>query len=237
MKSLTNNWLTEGLIDFEYKKYILLAYLKEVKNNFDRYKLYPMFSDLIFHYQNLLILRDQKQLLKENFPERLSNTDFENMKVLYEKIIEDDETMNEIEAIINYSIPKFEQNLSEGKEIYEYFESNMTINPVGIVPLSIDEGYLLIKENEKKEAHVYNYEVSIFQNANEKYRAIHTTFIDTRTISISNTYEAIKLDLLKTLPKPNPATYVIESKVNCPMGESFLPIAKRMLIKYISTAQ
>lgn len=30
MKTLNHNWLTEGLIDFEYKKYILLSYLQEV---------------------------------------------------------------------------------------------------------------------------------------------------------------------------------------------------------------
>ena len=57
MKKLEKDWLTSGLIDFEYKKYILLAYLQEVKGNFDSNKLYPHLSDLIFHYQNLLDLK------------------------------------------------------------------------------------------------------------------------------------------------------------------------------------
>lgn len=31
MERLDNNWLTQELIDFEYKKYVLLAYFKTVK--------------------------------------------------------------------------------------------------------------------------------------------------------------------------------------------------------------
>ncbi len=41
MESLKDNWLTEGLIDFEYKKYVLLAYMKRVKESFGRVELYP----------------------------------------------------------------------------------------------------------------------------------------------------------------------------------------------------
>jgi hypothetical protein len=41
MEKLKENWLTEGLIDFEYKKYVLLAYLKSVKESFSRVELYP----------------------------------------------------------------------------------------------------------------------------------------------------------------------------------------------------
>ncbi len=33
MADLNKNWLTEKYIDFEYKKYVLLAWLQEVNNN------------------------------------------------------------------------------------------------------------------------------------------------------------------------------------------------------------
>ena len=35
MKKLEKDWLTRGLIDFEYKKYILLSYLQGVQSYFD----------------------------------------------------------------------------------------------------------------------------------------------------------------------------------------------------------
>ncbi|PIQ20585.1 MAG: hypothetical protein COW65_14085 [Cytophagales bacterium CG18_big_fil_WC_8_21_14_2_50_42_9] len=54
MKNSPANWLTDGLIDFEYKKYQLLAYLKGVQCEFKKKRLYPIFSDVMMHYQNIL---------------------------------------------------------------------------------------------------------------------------------------------------------------------------------------
>ena len=59
MVSLDKNWLTEGLIDFEYKKYELLAYLKNVGKSFSENRLYPFLGDLIFHYNNILSLKNE----------------------------------------------------------------------------------------------------------------------------------------------------------------------------------
>jgi len=44
MKKLPTNWLTDGLINFEYKKYLLLAYLKSVEEEFESKRLYPFFQ-------------------------------------------------------------------------------------------------------------------------------------------------------------------------------------------------
>jgi hypothetical protein len=33
---------------------------------------------------------------------------------------------------------------------------------------------------------------------------------------------------------PNPAAYAIESEMSLPLEETFLPIAKRLLVRYIS---
>ena len=60
MDSLKHDWLTEGLIDYEYKKYVLLAYLKDVSRRFNQSELYPFMSDLVFHYRNLIKVRESK---------------------------------------------------------------------------------------------------------------------------------------------------------------------------------
>jgi hypothetical protein len=48
MESLKDNWLTDGLIDFEYKQYMLLAYFKSVKESFNRVELYPLWPTSCF---------------------------------------------------------------------------------------------------------------------------------------------------------------------------------------------
>ena len=54
MKTLSKTWFAEGYIDFELKKYTLLAYLQEVNKYFYENKLYPQLADLIFHNNNIL---------------------------------------------------------------------------------------------------------------------------------------------------------------------------------------
>src|SRR5437773_575957 len=100
MEFLNKNWITEDHIDFEYKKYILLAYLQHVSDNFTENRLYPYLSDLVEHYRNLKSLKDNKDYLYNLFPGRVKSADMEQFKLIYEKMIQDDALMQEIESIL-----------------------------------------------------------------------------------------------------------------------------------------
>ena len=235
MKELNKNWLTEGLIDFEYKKYVLLGYLQGVKEEFNNRKLYPVFSDLLFHYRNILSIKQNKALIYENFPKEISGADFEKLTLLYTEIIKDDVIMLELEGIMEYSLMVFQNYLTEGKDIYEEIEYSMSIAPVGLISLNHDAGYLFFYVDNIRQAKVYEYEMSIFESAEEKYRGIHTHFLETVDKGLNNTFESIKVSLAKKYKKmANPATYLIGSKINYPFEEAILPVAKRMLVRYIN---
>src|ERR1700750_2990781 len=103
MKWLSETWFADGYIDFELKKYTLLAYLQEINKCFSEHKLYPQLADIIFHYNNLSAFRENKKFLQEQFPKKLSGIQLEKLQVLYEQLIEDDELMQELEEIINYA--------------------------------------------------------------------------------------------------------------------------------------
>lgn len=91
MSTLNPNWITEKHIDFEYKKYMLLGYLQHVNSHFSEHKLYPSLSELVTHYKNVVTLRENKKTFYERFPQRMSTADFSNFKIIYEKILQDDE--------------------------------------------------------------------------------------------------------------------------------------------------
>jgi len=237
MKELNKNWVTEGLIDFEYKKYMLLGYLKTVKENFNEKKLYPFLSDLLFHYRNLMSIKENKKLIHENFPKEITRADFEKLEIIYREIVNDDKIMSELEEILSFAIPKVKEHLKDGKDIYEEIEEKLTISPVGISPLYPDEGYLLFYMD-SRETRVYEYQLTIFESAEEKYRGIHTHFLETFTKGLGITFESIKLELIRKYKKlPNPATFLIDAKVHVPFDESLLPIAKRLLVKQIYSAE
>jgi hypothetical protein len=236
MKKLETNWLTNGLIDFEYKKYLLLGYLEGVKAEFKEKRLYPAFSDLIMHYNNILQVKENKKLVYEQFPQRISRADFQKLQLVYQKIVEDDETMREIEEIVQFATPKMNTTLQSGKEIYDYIESHLEITPVGITPIYRDAGYLFLDEYPGQETRVYEYQMSFFENNYETYRALNTRYIDTIRRGLAHTHETIKINLVRQNQQlPNPATFVIVAKVPCPYDQSLLPIAKRSLVKYVSS--
>jgi hypothetical protein len=197
MEQLSINWFVEGRIDFEIKKYTLLSYLSHINHQFNTNKLYPSMADLVFHYNNLMAFKKNKNSIYSQFPERISKANFEEIKFVYEKIIEDDSMMREISEIIGFALIEMDECLNEGKEIYEFVEKSMNVFPVGLVPLYPFTGYMFIVDGKASETKVYEYNVTIFENQTEKYRGINTVYIDSYNRNFINTFENIKIDLIK----------------------------------------
>jgi len=236
MKTLSETWFADGYIDFELKKYTLLAYLQEIHRYFNENKLYPQLADIIFHYNNLAAFRENKKYLQEQFPKKLTGMQLEKLQVLFEQMVEDDELMQELEEIINYATGEIQRTITNGTEIYEFVEDKLVIFPVGIVPLDSNEGYFFLSEGGKNDTRVYQYRLSFFEKHDEKYRSIRTEYIDSWTRNLVNTYENIKSELIRIKQgMPNPAVYSIETDLKFPVDETLLPIAKRSLVRYISS--
>lgn len=237
MKTLSETWFADGYIDFELKKYTLLAYLQEINKYFNENKLYPQLADIIFHYNNIAAFRENKKFLQEQFPKKLTGIQIEKLQVLFEQMIEDDELMKELEEIIQYASGKMKKAITDGTEIYEFVENKLTIFPVGLIPLEINEGYFFLSEGSYSNTRVYQYRLSFFEKHDEQYRSIRTEFINSWDRSVVNTYENIKAELIKVKKDfPNPAVYSIETPLKFPVEETLLPIAKRSLVRYISKA-
>ena len=234
MVTLGDDWLTEKHIDFEYKKYVLLAFLQQVEKDFELQKLYPSLREIIKHYNQVKAIKERKEELYNSFPAKATDVDTEKMQLVYEKIFHDNRLMQELESIINFSIPHLENHLAEGKKIYDAIESQLNIFPVGVVPLSSKEGYLFIRDGKNADTNVYEYDITFFEQSDAKYRGIHSEYVKTWETDLSMTYQYIKLELLKEKQNiPNPATYAIESEWVVPLEETLLPIAKRCLLKFV----
>lgn len=237
MKTLSETWFADGFIDFELKKYTLLAYLQEVNKYFNEARLYPQLADVIFHYNNLVAFRENKKYLQEQFPKKFTGIQIEKLQLLYEQMIEDDELMQELETIMHYSITTMKSTITNGTEIYEMVEQSISITPIGIIPLDTTEGYLFLRNSMAKQTKVYQYRLSFFERHDEQYRTLKTNFVDTWMSTLANTYENIKSELIRNKTElPNPAVYSIETNLSYPVEETLLPIAKRSFVKFLSAA-
>lgn len=237
MKTLSETWFAEGYIDFELKKYTLLAYLQEVNKCFDQNKLYPQLADVVFHYNNIVAFRENKKFLQEHFPKRLTGIQMEKLQLLYEQMIEEPEVIQELEEIIHFAAAKMKHTIENGSEIYDFIEDKLVISPVGLIPLEMNEGYFMLRSGSSSATYVYEYRLSIFEKHDEKYRSMRTHYVDCWNHSLVYSFEGIKSELVRSRTAlPNPAVYAIETGLKLPLEETLLPIAKRSLVKFIHKA-
>ena len=231
---LSETWFMEGFIDFELQKYRLLAYLQEVKKCFNETKLYPQLSDVVFHYNNLLAFQTNKQFLQDRFPKKFDKLDMQKLEMVYERMLADDDVMQELSRIVQYGVDEMKGTISEGAEIYDFIEKKLEVEPVGIMPLYKNEGYVFLRYSKYPEVRIYSYTVTLFEHQSAKYKGIRMDYIDSRTKSLANTYEQIKLDIIRTYRAlPNPAVYKMEFPLSVPFNETLLPVAKRVLVRHL----
>lgn len=234
---LSETWFIEGYVDFELQKYRLLAYLQEVNKFFNETKLYPLLSDVVFHYNNLVSFRDNKKLLQDQFPKQINQVNMQKLELMYKEMLKDDEVMQELESITGYALEEMRNTINNGAEIYELVEKQLRIEPIGIMPLYKNEGYMLLRYGSYSEIRAYFYNITLFEHQNARYRGLKVQYVDTWQKSLANTYENIKREIIRTMRTlPNPAVYSIESELDIPLNETFLPIAKRLLVKQLGTA-
>lgn len=234
MGTLSENWLTEDLMDFEYKKYIVLAYLQSVQAHFNEQKLYPDFAELISHYKNMILLKNNTVNLENKFKKNLTGIDFKTMKLQYSSAF-DDETIQELKQIIEFCEPLFESELGKGKTIFDFAEQHIYSDHIGILPIYKTEGYFILQPYESKQVSVYTYTFSKINLLQQEVYGLNSSYYSSYTLSLAKPVDKLKLDIIDSNPQfPNPAVYLFKAKAELPTNETFLPIAKRLLYKQLA---
>jgi hypothetical protein len=234
MNKLSENWITEHTLDFEYKKYMLLAWLQSVEKHFTMIELYPSLGELVNHYRNACGIREGKMNLENSFPKEIAGIDEDKFRLMTEPVLKNEQIMSDIEKILDFSIPHFETKLKEGTELYDELENGINIFPIGISPIYKNEGYVLLRETIGN-TRVYQYQVGIYSDATQRWRTLRAEFISNRTNGIAVSYESIKTELIHAnATLPNPAVFAAESRKPIPVDQTFLPIVKRLLFRQIA---
>tara|TARA_A100001037_G_scaffold265742_1_gene257427 strand:+ start:279 stop:1004 length:726 start_codon:yes stop_codon:yes gene_type:complete len=233
MKTLPIDWVTTGLIDYEYKQYMLLGYLKNIESVFKDKKLYPSLTELFQHRENLNKLVKDMKLLEASFPKTLKHYDLNTNEATYEVITGDDETISELKNIIDYSIPKIDEIIDIGKEIYNTVEDYTNIEHVGLDHKYKREGYIVFMDKKIK---IYRYELSYLSFIYEKSHVIKTRLIKEREAKILDTYESIRDEIIKMDKELEiPQTFYVENATNYPYTETVFPVVKRMVMRLLLT--
>ena len=235
MKKLQPDWFTQNWLDAEYQKYVVMAYLQAVQQNFVDHKLCPDLPELRSHYDAGIRFSRGKGTLNAAFPKRVSRVTGPPPRIEYKSEVTDDNFMAEMDAIMEFALPRFQAMLNEGHQRWTEIAQSLTLAPVGLLPLRPEEGYLLLHATDQAETQVYYFSMTLYSEQEPGGRLVQLQFVEAVRKSLVNTFENIKLDLIRRhRHMPNPATYMLESRQTYPMQETLLPIARQLLAQVVA---
>lgn len=235
MKKLQPDWFTQNWLDAEYQKYVVMAYLQAVQKNFVEHKLCPDLPELRSHYDAGIRFSRGKGTLNAAFPKRVSRVTGPPPRIEYKSEVTDPSFMTEMDAIMEFALPRFQAMLTEGQQRWLDIANSLILAPVGLLPLRPEEGYLLLHTTDQAETHVYYFCLTLYSDQEPGGRLVQMRFIEAVRKSLVNTVENIKLDLIRRhRHMPNPATFMLESQKSYPIQETLLPIARQLLVQAVA---
>ncbi len=235
MKKLQPDWFTQNWLDAEYQKYVVMAYLQAVGQNFGADKLCPDLPDLRSHYADGVRFARDKDRLAAAFPKRVQAITGPPPKIEYRSEVTEPAFLTEMDEIMAFALPRFQAMLTEGQQRWADIAGSLRLAPVGLMPLHPQEGYLLLCATNQSEAQVYHFSLTLYSDQEPGGRLVQFRFVEAVRTSLVNTFEAIKLDLIRRYRQlPNPATYRLETARTFPVQETLLPIARQLLAQAVA---
>jgi len=232
---METDWVFQEPIDFEHKKYVLLAYFKKVDDLLLQNKIYPTFIELSLHLASLQTLVKEKVILSTN-KTFLSCDDEVLLKELTAKSIPELNTDEKIELqkIVHHSATQFLDYFSVVKSywatIYESIDMTIKRNRKY---LTKPKGYIVYTHTNHNHIHVWEYQINEL-----------APNIDEYNIKINLIYEGNKkeLSLNKVIEEYSSFTereskiapvFDFKSTKEYPIDETLLPLFKRRLLAHI----
>ncbi|HOP42316.1 MAG TPA: hypothetical protein PLA11_02265 [Flavobacteriales bacterium] len=229
MGFLHPDWILHPAIDREMKQYILLAYLQRVGERFGQHRLHPYLDDLRGHLKRMHDLRTTWQALRRCIPTEVTGLD-PRRGGLARAPLEDPEVLRVVVDVLSFAEPELQAQLEQAEDLREQLAGTIVFAPVGLLPLTTKEGYLLLRQDTM--ARAYRYDMHVLRESDDtlRYRNVHTHWVTDYSLGIGWTYERVKADLIRRHPDlPVPSTFAFESGVTLPRIETFLPLAKELV--------
>lgn len=228
---------TTGTRDIEGAQFQILAAAQSLEKQFRRNRLYPDLANLIDVVSSLTTIIDNREQYQTKLPKKLSGVDFENKTLKFDAIEADAEDVAQMFELIEWAMPQLKSLATEGMAMFDFVQQNMSVNVVGILPVYRDEGYAFIPDHPNGMLHVIRYQMSIYTDEKDQYRAMKTEEVEQITLGqIHSAPESLKMSLVtKREDLPNPATYIVDTDLEFPYEETIMPIAKRALLRELAS--
>ena len=233
--NLDHDWIFQEPIDFEHKKYILLAYLKKMDDFLSQNKIYPAFIEVSLQLASLQTLIKENIILSTN----KKFISFDDEVLLKELIAQpapklNEQDKDEVDKIIKFSAKKFYEYFSLFKAYWQMVYESISFSIKRNKKLFDNKcGFVIYGEKTENQIHVWEYtlsdiepigdeqniKVDLIYNGNKKDLTLNQIIENFSTISDSHRKKA--------------PVYEFKTDKEYPINETLLPLFKRKLVGHI----
>lgn len=208
---LDNDWLTTDPIDFEYKKYMVLAYDQRLTKELEQQKIYPNLSDIV---EKIKIVNEFLSNVQQFEQSKLGVTDIDwnKKEVVYQSHLIDP-NFDEIKAIAKFSKSILVDLYDKYRRLLDDVDYSIVISGCKVDIFNMYDGYIVLKTGKRDK--ILYYEV-----VRLLYPKIHYV-LKTSKVSEQEYYSD---RLTKNV-------FDVIFKGNYPMKESTLPVYRRKFLE------
>ena len=218
------SWLIDGPIDYELKKYKMLAILSRMRADLKRNSVWPVIQ-YVENQLDLLYRTKFEMEVKEEKSRVAKDIDFFNFEIIYETINNTSVTNDGIiDNIIDDAILEFGEVYMESRELWRSIENNLNLTWIPQKPSRVNKGYLIIPF-EDGVCYAYEFE-KLFKTTNS-WRDITLSLVDTFDYSSANIIKFCN-DFQNNENTLMFARMGIKIK-GIPLNETIVPISKQIL--------
>jgi len=171
MAEMKPYWFIESPIDFEYKYYVLMAYLMKVKGSFGENGFEKNFKHLLTIKKDLESFVKNTELSQKS---RAKMTEDENDN-FYNILDTNLDSIGEIEEIAKNSISVIDKFIEENSHFYEKYNSLVDVESYCSKYNLWDQGFLVIRKKEERTMRIFNWFFSIVKISNKENVALLMT--------------------------------------------------------------
>ena len=233
---LDPEWIFQEPIDFEHKKYKLLAYLQKCDKRFDELKIYPDFVELSLHLANLQSISKENTMLTTKKKFKSCDDEILFKELIPKKVPKLDEVDQlEIDKTVRYSGEKIYEAFNIAKSIWTIAQDAISVHiKKNKERLEDGMGYIYFRRRSDEQLLVWEYEirkeVAYELNSRTYLNLIFSGSSDEKTFSDIIEEKSVwnNTDFFKDIP-----VFEVKSSQEFPFEETFIPMMKRQLMSYV----
>ena len=162
------DWIIQQPIDFEYKQYLILDYVKKAEEKLERFELYPTFQELTLLYTSAQRVMDHGQFITLKREPQENDDEILIIDLIYNTIrFKDSEEGQEILNIAEFARDKFKELFMVAKSLWSIVNDSISLEITNDMNRA-NGGWGYFYFIYKDELFVYEYNIGLINPGSEQ---------------------------------------------------------------------